>query len=112
MTSIRTLKKVYKTKIRDVAQLVAHLLWERGVVSSSLAVPTKEWTTNRELGLPAKQNVPFIRYWVRIPVTPPLIRYIVWRGGRVVECNGLENRRTETFPEFESRSLRQYLPIV
>ncbi len=26
--------------IRDVAQLVAHSLWERGVASSSLAVPT------------------------------------------------------------------------
>ena len=25
---------------RDVAQLVAHSLWERGVVSSSLAIPT------------------------------------------------------------------------
>lgn len=25
---------------RDMAQLVAHSLWERGVVSSSLAIPT------------------------------------------------------------------------
>lgn len=27
-------------KVRGVAQLVAHSLWERGVVSSSLATPT------------------------------------------------------------------------
>ncbi len=31
----------------------------------------------------------------------------VWRGGRVVDCNGLENRRTERYPGFESLSLRQ-----
>ena len=30
-----------------------------------------------------------------------------WRGGRVVDCGGLENRWTERFPGFESLSLRQ-----
>ncbi len=29
-----------KRESRDVAQLVAHSLWERGVASSSLAIPT------------------------------------------------------------------------
>ena len=28
------------------------------------------------------------------------------RDGRVVDCNGLENRRTETYRGFESLSLR------
>ena len=32
-----------------------------------------------------------------------------WRGGRVVYCTGLENRRTETFRGFESRPLRHCL---
>ena len=30
----------------------------------------------------------------------------IWRDGRVVDCNGLENRRTETYRGFESLSLR------
>ena len=29
-----------------------------------------------------------------------------WRGGRVVDCGGLENRCTERYPGFESLSLR------
>ncbi len=29
-----------------------------------------------------------------------------WRGGRVVDGSGLENRRRETFRGFESRPLR------
>ena len=29
-----------------------------------------------------------------------------WRGGRVVDCTGLENRRTERYRGFESLSLR------
>lgn len=38
----KSLKNTYTGKIfiRGVAQLVAHSLWERGVVSSSLATPT------------------------------------------------------------------------
>lgn len=31
---------VHWSQCRDVAQLVAHSLWERGVASSSLAIPT------------------------------------------------------------------------
>ncbi len=34
---------------RDVAQLVAHSLWERGVVSSSLAIPTTLRSSKDEL---------------------------------------------------------------
>ena len=30
-----------------------------------------------------------------------------WRGGRVVDCGGLENRCTARYPGFESLSLRQ-----
>ena len=30
-----------------------------------------------------------------------------WRGGRVVDCTGLENRRTERYRGFESLSLRK-----
>ena len=30
-----------------------------------------------------------------------------WRGGRVVDCGGLENRCTERYPGFESLSLRR-----
>ncbi len=32
---------------------------------------------------------------------------ILWRGDRVVDGNGLENRRGATHREFESRPLRQ-----
>ncbi len=32
--------KFFAKYSRDVAQLVAHSLWERGVASSSLAIPT------------------------------------------------------------------------
>ena len=32
--------------------------------------------------------------------------YIIRRGGRVVDCSGLENRRRVTYREFESLSLR------
>ncbi len=31
----------------------------------------------------------------------------VWRGGRVVDYSGLENRRTATFRGFESLPLRK-----
>ena len=30
----------------------------------------------------------------------------IWTGGRVVYCNGLENRRAERFREFESLPVR------
>ena len=30
----------------------------------------------------------------------------LWRGGRVVDCGGLENRCTARYPGFESLSLR------
>ena len=35
--------------------------------------------------------------------TPPME---FWRGGRVVDCGGLENRCAERHPGFESLSLR------
>ena len=34
-----------------------------------------------------------------------------WRGGRVVDCGGLENRCTARYPGFESLSLRKTLKI-
>ena len=34
-----------------------------------------------------------------------------WRGGRVVDCGGLENRCTARYPGFESLSLRKLLKI-
>jgi hypothetical protein len=34
-----------------------------------------------------------------------------WRGGRVVDCGGLENRCTARYPGFESLSLRKILKI-
>ena len=45
---------LYTTKEfdRGVAQLVAHSLWERGVVSSSLAAPTRIYTLDREIVIP------------------------------------------------------------
>ncbi len=38
-----------------------------------------------------------------------IARKAPWRGGRVVDGSGLENRRRETFRGFESRPLRFYL---
>ena len=35
-----------------------------------------------------------------------IVILIEWRDGRVVECTGLENRRTERYRGFESLSLR------
>ena len=35
-----------------------------------------------------------------------LLKKRVWRGGRVVDCGGLENRCTARYPGFESLSLR------
>ena len=37
----------------------------------------------------------------RFPIGKP------WRGGRVVDCGGLENRCTARYPGFESLSLRR-----
>ena len=36
-----------------------------------------------------------------------MVRHNHWRDGRVVDYNGLENRRTERYRGFESLSLRQ-----
>ena len=36
-----------------------------------------------------------------------LLKNKPWRGGRVVDCTGLENRRTERYRGFESLSLRR-----
>ena len=36
-----------------------------------------------------------------------LVKKQTWRGGRVVDCTGLENRRTERYRGFESLSLRK-----
>ncbi len=34
-----------------------------------------------------------------------------WRGGRVVDCGGLENRCTARYPGFESLSLRWLIKV-
>ena len=39
--------------------------------------------------------------------TTILLKLKPWRGGRVVDCTGLENRRTERYRGFESLSLRR-----
>ena len=39
-------------------------------------------------------------------LTDILLGVDVWRDGRVVDCIGLENRRTERYRGFESLSLR------
>ena len=36
-----------------------------------------------------------------------LVYHLPWRDGRVVDYNGLENRRTERYRGFESLSLRK-----
>ena len=36
-----------------------------------------------------------------------IFKLTYWRGGRVVDCTGLENRRTERYRGFESLSLRK-----
>ena len=35
-----------------------------------------------------------------------------WRGGRVVDCGGLENRCTARYPGFESLSLRYPVEFI
>ena len=42
--------------------------------------------------------------------TTILLKLKPWRGGRVVDCTGLENRRTERYRGFESLSLRRNKP--
>ena len=37
---------------------------------------------------------------------PHLAQVLAWRGGRVVDGSGLENRRSESFRGFESHPLR------
>ena len=37
-----------------------------------------------------------------------MVYYIIWRDGRVVDCTGLENRRSARARGFESLSLRIY----
>jgi hypothetical protein len=39
------------------------------------------------------------------------IDFLYWRDGRVVECTGLENRRTERYRGFESLSLRNVVTL-
>ena len=51
-----------------------------------------------------------------IPTFAPLLKNKAtlkkfWRGGRVVDCGGLENRCTARYPGFESLSLRKILKI-
>ncbi len=49
------------------------------------------------------------------PIFAPSIkkdRQTYWRDGRVVECTCLENRRTATYPGFESLSLRLTLRVA
>ena len=40
------------------------------------------------------------------------IAFPLWRDGRVVECTGLENRRTERYRGFESLSLRNVVTLL
>ena len=42
-----------------------------------------------------------------VPLHPLFEQLEHWRDGRVVDYNGLENRRTERYRGFESLSLRQ-----
>ena len=42
-----------------------------------------------------------------VPLHPLFEQVEHWRDGRVVDYNGLENRRTERYRGFESLSLRQ-----
>ena len=37
-----------------------------------------------------------------------MLNYNVWRGGRVVECTGFENRHTARYRRFESSHLRKF----
>ena len=67
-----------------------------------------EWTNAPVLKTGVHANGPR----VRIPPSPPETRrkeYKTWRGGRVVEGDGLLNRYTDVRPYrgFESLSLRQ-----
>ena len=39
------------------------------------------------------------------------VQKMFWRGGRVVDCGGLENRCAARHPGFESLSLRKLLKI-
>ena len=88
--------------------------------TTSIAFPLLErWQSGRmhRSWKPAYWEVP----GVRIPLSPQCsdafkwllftastaISNTLWRDGRVVECTGLENRRTERYRGFESLSLRQ-----
>ncbi len=53
-----------------------------------------------------KQKIPLILHSLFRP-HPIHFWEQIRRDGRVVDCNGLENRRTETYRGFESLSLRK-----
>ena len=53
---------------------------------------------------PKKDKKFFEKYLV---VNKKCYTFVLWRGGRVVDCGGLENRCTERYPGFESLSLRK-----
>ena len=77
---------------------------------------------------PTKKSKPKIwRYKLKSVTLHPLIKqsekvihcdckttsidFLYWRDGRVVECTGLENRRTERYRGFESLSLRNVVTL-
>ena len=51
----------------------------------------------------------FLIYFCNVKTERPhsLTQKHLWRGGRVVDCTGLENRRTERYRGFESLPLRR-----
>ena len=58
-----------------------------------------------------RRSLETIRDIVRFQRKALLIKEF-WRGGRVVDCGGLENRCTARYPGFESLSLRwNYNPL-
>ena len=47
-----------------------------------------------------------MRTFASLSKNKALLKKEFWRGGRVVDCGGLENRCTARYPGFESLSLR------
>ena len=47
-----------------------------------------------------------LAFSTRVPIPKDKVHEKIRRDGRVVDCNGLENRRTEGYRGFESLSLR------
>ena len=61
--------------------------------------------SNPSLSAICSESIGFDKYEALLISPRPTIDTL-WRDGRVVECTGLENRRTERYRGFESLSLR------